>query len=82
MKKGLIVKGILGLLLIVLLIVAGYRMIGFFADTIVGMINNETIADDSGDYQLYTPEPMPTMPAYMGEDSFYDNAGDVVFGDE
>ena len=65
-----------------LLVVAGYRLTTFFADTIIGMITNETIIDDSGDYQLYTPEPMPTMPAYMGEDSFYDNAGDVDFDGE
>lgn len=82
MKKSLIIKIILGLLLVAFLIFAAYRITDYFATAIVRMLNNETIVDESGDYQLYTPEPMPTMPAYMGEDSFYDNADEVDFGDE
>ena len=82
MKKGLVIKCLLGLALIALLLYAGYRMVDYFADTIIMMLNNDVIYDGSGDYEMYTPEPMPTMPDYMKEDSFYDNADDVIFDGE
>lgn len=82
MKGAFVIKLILGLALIALLLFAGFKLVTMFTETVIGMLSNDVITDDTGDYQMYTPEPMPTMPPYIGEDSFYDNAGDVVFGDE
>ena len=82
MKLSLIVKIVLGIALIALLLFVGIRLVTNLTETVVGMLSNDPIIDESGDYQLYTPEPLPTMPPYIGDDSFYDNADDVVFGDE
>lgn len=82
MKARFAVKLIFGLALVAALIFACYRI----TDTLTGLFGNifsgGGIYDDSGDYELYTPEPMPTMPSYIGDDSFYDNAGSVEFDDE
>jgi len=82
MRKGLLIKIILGLVLVALLMYLAVEIVSKLTETVVGMLGNDNIVDESGDYQLYTPEPMPTMPAYMGEDSFYDNAEEVDFGNE
>ena len=82
MRTGIAIKLVLGIMLVVLLVIVGYKMLNIFSNTLVGMLNNAEIPNKDGDYQLYTPEPMPTMPDYMGDDSFYDNAGSVDFGDE
>ena len=82
MKLSLLIKIALGIALIILLLFVGIRLVTTLTETVVGMLSNEPIIDESDDYQLYTPEPMPTMPPYISDDSFYDNAGDVVFGDE
>ena len=82
MKAGYIVKLILGLMLVAALIFLCYRLTDSLAGLIGDIFSGGRINDDSGDYELYTPEPMPTMPAYIGDDSFYDNAGRVDFGEE
>ena len=82
MKAGYIVKLILGLMLVAALIFLCYRLTDSLAGLIGDIFSGGRINDDSGDYELYTPEPMPTMPAYIGDDSFYDNAGSVDFGEE
>lgn len=82
MKAGYIVKLILGLMLVAALIFLCYRLTDSLAGLIGDIFSGGRINDDSGDYELYTPEPMPTMPAYIGDDSFYDNAGGVDFGEE
>lgn len=82
MKARFIVKLILGLMLVAALIFLCYRLTGSLAGLIGNIFSGGKIDDESGDYELYTPEPMPTMPAYMGDDSFYDNADSVEFGDE
>ena len=81
MKAKFIVKLILGLMLVAALIFLCYRLTDSLAGFIVDIFSGGEIEDDRGDYELYTPEPMPTMPEYMGDDSFYDDAGSVDFGD-
>ena len=82
MKVGFIIKLLAGVLLIVLVAFGGYKLVTIITGTVSDMLTGSLIGEDSTDYQLYTPEPMPTMPDYMGDDSFYDNAGSVDFGDE
>lgn len=82
MKKGFVVKLVLSVLLVVALVFIGYKMIGALTELIVGAISGAELHNDGYESELVTPEPMPTMPAYMGDDSFYDNAGSVDFGDE
>lgn len=82
MKVGIWIKIVLGLILVAALIVLCIRLTDMFVTTITDMLSGKEFIDESGDYQLYTPEPMPTMPDYIGDDSFYDNAGSVDFGDE
>lgn len=77
MKTGFWVKLVLGLALIALLVTAGVYLLEYFIDTMTNFLDGEIPDDGSGDYAVITPEPRPTMPAYMGEDSFYDNAGSV-----
>ncbi|MGI6239137.1 MAG: hypothetical protein ACOYI5_05875 [Christensenellales bacterium] len=81
MKIGFLVKLILGILLIALLVLLGYRLV----DTIAGMVGNLAgggqVVEEDGDYLIPTTEPMPTMPAHMQEDSFYDDAGRMDYGD-
>lgn len=82
MKARYTVKLILGLGLVAALIFVCYRMTDSLAGLVGSIFSGGEIMDDNGDYALYTPEPMPTMPDYMGDDSFYDNAGNVEFEDE
>lgn len=82
MKARFTVKLILGLVLVAALIFVCYRLTDSLAGLIGNIFSGGELPDDAGDYALYTPEPMPTMPAYIGDDSFYDNAGSVEFGDE
>lgn len=80
MKTGFWVKLVLGLVSIVLLIIVGSYLLESMINAFTNLMSGEIPDDGSGDYAIETPEPMPTMPAYMQEDSFYDNAGSV--GDE
>lgn len=80
MKTGFWIKLILGILSIILLIAVGSYMLNGMINAFTSLMGGEIPDDGSGDYVIETPEPMPTMPAYMQEDSFYDNAGSV--GDE
>ncbi|MBQ4090226.1 MAG: hypothetical protein IJC56_10190 [Clostridia bacterium] len=57
-------------------------MVDSLATLIVGAFSGSELPDDGYESELYTPEPMPTMPGYMSDDSFYDEAGSVDFGDE
>ena len=82
MKAGITIKIIIGLLLIALLIFACVRMVDIFASAVVNILSGNDIEMETDEQIMITPEPMPTMPAYMGEDSFYDNAGSVIFDDE
>lgn len=78
MKARFWVKFVLGLAAILLLIAAGVYLVEYFIDTMTNFLGGGEIPDDgSGDYAIVTPEPYPTMPAYMREDSFYDNADSV-----
>lgn len=79
MKAAFWVKLTLGVGVIILLALLGYRLVDLFAD-FIGGVKNDAVVDD-GAYVMETPEPMPTMPEYMQDDSFYDNAGSVDFGD-
>ena len=74
------IKLTLGIMLIILLVVLGHRLV----DAIAGMVGNLAgggLIEEDCDYAIHSPEPMPTMPAYMQEDSFYDEAGRMDFGD-
>lgn len=82
MKSRFAVKLILGLVLVAALVFLCYRLTDSLAGLIGDILSGGDIDDESGDYEMYTPEPMPTMPAYIGEDSFYDNADSVEFGEE
>ena len=81
-KARFIVKLILGLMLVAALIFICYRLTDSLAGLIGDIFSGGRIEDGSGDYELYTPEPMPTMPDYMRDDSFYDNADSMDFGEE
>ena len=73
MKVSNIIKAAVCVAVIVLLSLLGYRLLNMF----IGMFGNvasETEYEAEEDYVIETPEPMPTMPDYMKEDSFYDNA--------
>lgn len=82
MNAKFIVKFILGIVLVLALVLVCYRLMDTITSTAVNWFSNAEIPNVDGDYEIHTPEPMPTMPAYMGDDSFYDNAGNVDFGDE
>lgn len=78
MKPGFWIKLMAGVAAIALLIGALVYLANFLIDAAVGIMGGGIIpADGSGDYVMETQEPMPTMPEYMREDSFYDNAGSV-----
>lgn len=79
MKAAFWIKLTLGVAVIILLAVLGYRMVDLFADFIGGIKSGAVI--DDGDYVMETPTPAPTMPEYMQDDSFYDSAGSMNFGD-
>ena len=82
MKRGLVVKIVLGLLLIIVLVILGFRMVSSLTTLVVDVFSGAEIPEEGYENELYTPEPMPTMPDYMRDDSFYDDAGSVEFGDE
>lgn len=71
MKVGTIINVIVGLIVIALLIIVGYRLVDFFVD-FVSESTEDPPAD--GGYAVETEEPPVTMPPYMAEDSFYDDA--------
>jgi len=80
-KAGFWIKLAAGLISIVLLIMVGVWLVNSMIDTFIALFAEEDNLYDGADvYAVGTPEPRPTMPAYMQEDSFYDNAGSV--GDE
>ena len=76
MKAGWWVKLIVGLLVVAMLAFLCYKMIDLFADYISNAVVGGTTEGDEV-YLEETPEPMPTMPDYMKQDSFYDHAGSV-----
>jgi hypothetical protein len=79
MKASYWIKLTLGIGLIVLLALLGYRLVGVFVDFIGGALRGTTV--DDGEYVMETAEPAPTIPAYMQDDSFYDNAGSMNSGE-
>ena len=79
MKAAFWIKLALGVGLILLLAMLGFRLVEMFSD-FIGGVKGGAVVDD-GDYVMETPEPAPTIPAYMQDDSFYDNAGSMEFGD-
>ncbi len=79
MKSVFWIKLTLGVGLIVLLALLGYRLVDVFVDFIGGAMRG-TVVDD-GEYVMETAEPLPTIPAYMQDDSFYDNAGSMNSGE-
>ena len=73
MKVGTIVKIAIGLLVIALLIVIGYRLIDFFVDIVSdGPVSDDYVTEE--DYDPEADETRVTMLPYMADDSFYDNA--------
>ena len=76
MKAGYWVKLALGLALIALLCLAAYKLLDGILDFVskIGDGGGEIVSAD--EYRPETPEPLPTMPDYMEDDSFYDNASD------
>ena len=76
MKASWWVKLILGLAVIAMLVFLCYKMIDLFAGYISNAVVGGVLKGDEV-YVAETPEPMPTMPDYMKQDSFYDNAGSV-----
>jgi len=79
MKAAFWIKLTLGVAVIILLAMLGYRLVDLFADFIGGVKSGAVI--DDGDYVEETAEPAPTVPAYIQDDSFYDSAGSMDFGD-
>lgn len=77
MKVSFWVRLALGLLVIALLLFLGYRLLNGILDFAVKIPEDGGLVEGEEIYEMETPEPMPTMPAYMMEDSFYDNAGSV-----
>ena len=81
MKAGYWVKLALGLALIALLCLAAYKLLDGILDFVskIGDGGGEIVSAD--EYRPETPEPLPTMPEYMEDDSFYDNASDMDYND-
>lgn len=82
MKYRLLVKLILGVTAVILLAIIGLKMIDTLSGLLIGVFTNAEVGTDGYENELVTPEPMPTMPGYIGEDSFYDSAGSVDFNGE
>ena len=70
MRAGTIIKTVVGLAVIVLLIIAGYKLVDFF----ISALTDNPAYEDEADYPGDDFETTVTMPPYMAEDSFYDNA--------
>ena len=77
MKAKFWVKLIFGLAVIALMIALGYYLVRSLTDFVLNLSDGGGYLPEEEVFVMETPEPMPTMPAYMGEDSFYDNAGSV-----
>jgi len=82
MKYRFIIKLVLGLLLIIFLVFTAYKLIDALTGFVIDAVLGDRTLESSYENELVTREPMPTMPDYMNDDSFYDNAGSVDFGDE
>ena len=82
MTTRFFIKLLLGLLLIFALTFAGYKLFDGISSMIINVFSGTEIQEAGYENEFATPEPMPTMPDYMNDDSFYDNAGSVDFGDE
>jgi len=82
MKTRFFIKLLLGLLLILILTYAGYKLFDGISSLLLDAFTGAEIQETGYENEFVTPEPMPTMPGYMNDDSFYDNAGSVDFGDE
>ena len=82
MKYRFMIKLVLGLLLIVFLVFTAYKLIDVLTGFVIDAVLGDRALESSYENELVTPEPMPTMPDYMSDDSFYDTAGSVDFGDE
>ena len=81
MNYRLVIKILMGLLLVAALIFGGLKLINWLSDFIIDIFTGAELDDDYAN-ELVTPEPLPTMPDYMGDDSFYDSAGSVEFNGE
>lgn len=81
MSGSTIAKLIMGILVLCLLVVMAIMMVNGFANVISGLFDGDYTAEDSEEYYMETPEPQPTMPDYMADDSFYDDLGGVDLGD-
>ena len=79
MKVGYWVKLALGLALVVMLGLAAYKLLDGILDFVAKIDEGGGEIVSAGEYRPETPEPMPTMPEYMGDDSFYDNASDMDY---
>ena len=82
MKYRFLIRLLLGLLIIIILSFVGFKMINWLSDFVIDLFIETEFVDNGYENDLITPEPMPTMPDYIGEDSFYDSAGSVDFTDE
>ena len=81
MKAGYWVKLALGLAWLALLCLAAYKLLDGILDFVskIGDGGGEIVSAD--EYRPETPEPLPTMPEYMEDDSFYDNASDMDYNE-
>lgn len=82
MKAGIIIRIAAGLALVIVLALVCVKLLDMMGGAVVNLLSGDSTPGGFDEQVMLTPEPMPTMPAYMGEDSFYDNAGSVVFDDE
>ena len=82
MKLRFFVKLLCGLLLIAALAFAAYKLLDGISVLIIDALSGTNLPDNGHETEMVTPEPMPTMPDYMTDDSFYDSAGSVDIGDE
>jgi len=69
-----VVKFAIGLVLVILFITLCYILMKGASNFVSNAMSDAPI-DTGGDYAIETPEPLPTMPAEMLDDSYYDDAG-------
>ena len=81
MKYRYLIKLLLGILFIILLVFTGIRLFSTLTEFMIDMFTGAEVPDSGYENELVTPEPLPTMPDYMADDSFYDNAGSVDFNE-
>ena len=79
MKAGYWVKLALGLALIALLCLAAYKLLDGILDFVSKISDGGGEIVSTDEYRPETPEPLPTMPEYMEDDSFYDNASNMDY---